>query len=71
MRHWPSRGQEKREGGAIPALSVTVADWGGAVPGACCALLPAASSAEEADCELDRRSFIVRDANGDLLLGFC
>jgi hypothetical protein len=42
MRHWPSRGQEKREGGAIPALSVAVADWGGAVPGACCAPLPAA-----------------------------
>jgi hypothetical protein len=29
MRHWPSRGQEKREGDAIPALSVAVADWGG------------------------------------------
>ena len=26
MRHWPSRGQEKREGGPIPALSVAVAD---------------------------------------------
>jgi hypothetical protein len=37
MRHWPSRGQEKREGGPIPALSVAVADWGGAVPGARCA----------------------------------
>jgi hypothetical protein len=26
MCHWPSRGQEKREGGAIPALSVAVAN---------------------------------------------
>ena len=42
MRHWPSRGQEKREGDAIPALSVAVADWGGAVPGVGCSPLSAA-----------------------------
>jgi hypothetical protein len=49
MRHWPSRGQEKREGDAIPALSVAIADWGGAVPGVGCSPLPPPGWVEETD----------------------
>ena len=58
MRHWPSRGQEKREGGANPALSLAVADWGWCrARRVCCAPLPAAMTAKETDA-----CFIVRDA---------
>jgi hypothetical protein len=59
MCHWPSRGQEKREGGAIPALSLAVADWGWCrARRVCCAPLPAAVTVKElAEC------FIAHDAN--------
>jgi hypothetical protein len=63
MRSWPSRRQEKREGDAIPALSVAVADWGGAVPGARAApRFPPPWSVDETDA-----CFIVRDHGGPAL----
>ena len=48
MRHWPSRGQEKREGGANPALSLAVADWAWrCARRVCCASPPAAMTARK------------------------
>jgi hypothetical protein len=55
MRHWSSRGQEKREGGANPALSLAVADWGWCCARrVCCAPLPDAMDRQGNGCLLYR-----------------
>jgi hypothetical protein len=63
MRRWPSRGQKKREGGAIRALSVAIADGSGRARRVCYTPLPASLVRRRGECRL----FIVKDHDGKSL----